>query len=75
MEEPGWLSRYNDWLLAGRERGRISSPGSVNNLLHSVQTGSGAHPASYPMDLFPGVKNPGHEADRLLPNSTEVKKT
>ena len=38
-----------------------------------VQTGSGAHPASYTMGTgsFPGVKRPGHGADH--PFSAEVK--
>jgi hypothetical protein len=40
---------YRDWLRAGRHRSRSSSPGKVKNLLHVVQTGSGAHPTSYPM--------------------------
>jgi hypothetical protein len=34
--------------------------------LHSIQTGAGAHPASYPVDtaaLSTEVKWPGHEAD------------
>ena len=41
-----------------------------------VQTGPGAHPASYTMDrgFFPGVKRPGRGVDRLLPSSAEVKK-
>jgi hypothetical protein len=37
--------------------GRSSSPGRVKNFLQVVETGSGAHPASYPMDVggsFPG---------------------
>jgi hypothetical protein len=45
--------------------------------LHVVETGSGAHPASYPMGtgaLSPVVKWPGHEADHSPPTSTEVKK-
>jgi hypothetical protein len=45
------------------------------SFLHSVQTDSGAHPASYPMgsrDSFPGVKRPGHEADYSLPYSAEI---
>jgi hypothetical protein len=45
------------------------------SLLHSVQTGSGVHPASYPMDtgaLYPGVKPPVHEADHSLPFVAEV---
>jgi hypothetical protein len=37
------------WLRAGRPRGRSSSPGTVKNILHVVQTGSGAHTASYRM--------------------------
>jgi hypothetical protein len=44
---------------------------------HSVQTESGAHPASYPMGtegFFPGVKRGGggREADRSLPFSSKV---
>jgi hypothetical protein len=40
--------------------------GSRTFLLHVVQTGSGAHPASYPMGTggsFPGVKRPGNETE------------
>jgi hypothetical protein len=36
------------------------------SVLHSIQTGSKAHPASYPKGigaLSPGVQQPGHEAD------------
>jgi hypothetical protein len=46
------------------------------SLHHSVQTASGAHPASYPMGTrcsFPGVKWPGREADHSPPSSAEVK--
>jgi hypothetical protein len=42
--------------------GRSSSPGRVTNFLHVVQTGSGVHPSSYPMDTggsFPGGKAAG----------------
>jgi hypothetical protein len=43
-----------------------------------VQTGSGAHPASYTMGnggSFPGGKaQPGRDADHSPPSSTEVKK-
>jgi hypothetical protein len=45
-------------------------------LYSSVQTGSGAQPASYPMgngDSFPGVKEPEREADHSSPSSAEVK--
>jgi hypothetical protein len=43
---------------------------------HRVQTGSGTHPASYPMGIrgsFFGMKRPGREADRSPPSSAEVK--
>jgi hypothetical protein len=42
-----------------------------------VQTGSGAHPASYPMGTrgsFSGGKAPRREADHSPPASAEVKK-
>jgi hypothetical protein len=41
-----------------------------------VQTGSGAHPVSFPMgagNSFPRVKQPGCEADHSPPSSAEVK--
>jgi hypothetical protein len=31
----------------------VLSPVRVKNFLHIIQTGSGGHPASYPMGLFP----------------------
>jgi hypothetical protein len=56
-----------------------SIPGNVRfSLLHSVQTDSGAYPASYPIGTrgsFPGVKQPGREADHSPPSSAEVKNT
>jgi hypothetical protein len=45
------------------------------SLHHSVQNGSGAHPASYPMGTrgsFPGGR-PGREADHSPPSSAVVK--
>jgi hypothetical protein len=56
------MSRYSDWLGAGRPRGRSLSPGGGKNFLQVVQTGSGVHPSSYPMGTggyFPGVKAAG----------------
>ena len=40
-----------------------------------VQTGSGAHPASYTMGTgsFPGVKRPGRGVNHPPPSSAEVK--
>jgi hypothetical protein len=46
------------------------------SLHHSVQNGSGAHPASYPVSTrgcFLGVKRPGRDADHSPPSSAEVK--
>jgi hypothetical protein len=48
------------------------------SLLYVVQTGPGAHPASYPMGigaLSLGVKRSGREADHSLPTGAEVEKT
>jgi hypothetical protein len=45
-------------------------------VLHSVQTESGAHPASYSMGTwgnFLGMKRLGLEADHSLPFNAEVK--
>jgi hypothetical protein len=46
------------------------------SLLHSIKTGFGAHPASYPVGtgaLSPEIKRPRHEADHSSPSSAEVK--
>jgi hypothetical protein len=46
------------------------------SLLHGVQTGSGAHPATYPTGAWssiPGGKRPGPEADRSPPSIAQVK--
>jgi hypothetical protein len=46
------------------------------SLHHRVKTGSGAHPASYPMGItgpFHGGKRPGREAAHSPPSSAEVK--
>jgi hypothetical protein len=57
---------------------RVRFPAGAGNfsLHHSVQNGSGAHPASYPMGtsaLSLGVKRAGREADHSPPSSAEVK--
>jgi hypothetical protein len=52
--------------------------GQQLSLLHIVQTGSGAHPAFYPMGTtgsFPWVKRQGREAEHSPPANAEVKKT
>jgi len=46
------------------------------SLHHRVQTGSGPHPASYPLDVrgsISEIKEPEHGADNSPPASTEVK--
>jgi hypothetical protein len=57
----------------------VRSPTGAEDVSSSlcVQTGSGAHPASYPMGTggpFPGGKaRPGRDADHSPPSSAEVK--
>jgi hypothetical protein len=54
---------YSDWLRVGQQSGGSSSSDSQEVYpLHIVQTGSGAHPASYPMNtgsFFPMGKMAG----------------
>jgi hypothetical protein len=57
---------------------RVRFPAGAGNffLNHRVQSGSGAHPASYPMGtraLSLGVQRPGREADHSPSSSAEVK--
>jgi len=44
---------------------------------HHIQSGSEAHPTSYPMGVLGalslGIKQLGHEADHPLPSSAQVK--
>jgi hypothetical protein len=71
------LCRYSDWLWGGRPE-LTSRQGKDFSLLHSVQPGSGAHPASYPMGTggsFSWVKRSDREADRSPPSSAEVVNT
>jgi len=55
---------------------RGSNPGRGERFSASVQTGPGAHPASYTMGTgpFPGVKQSGCGTDHSCPSSAEVKK-
>ena len=54
--------------IESRWGARLSAP---------VQTGPGAHPASYTIgtESFPGVKRPGRGVDHPLPSSAEVTST
>jgi hypothetical protein len=65
-----YLSRYSDGQQVRFQEAYGFSP------LHSVQTCSGAHPASYAMIMegtARGVKRPECEADYSSPSSAEVK--
>jgi hypothetical protein len=57
-------------------RGSIPGSGNRFSILHNVQTGSEAHPASYPVGIagcFSGIKRPGRESDHSPPFSTKVR--
>ena len=68
---PGYLSRYSDKLRTGRSRDRIPMEARFSAPL---QTGPGAHPASYTMgtESFPGVQRPGRGVDHPPPSRAEV---
>jgi hypothetical protein len=54
-----------------RNRGSITGTG----IIHSLETGSGVHPGSYPMGnvaFFSGFKRPEREANHSPPFSTEI---
>jgi hypothetical protein len=74
--EQGKRSRYSDWLRAGRQRGRSSSPGR-DTFLFSTSSRSALLPQPpfqwVPRALSPGVKRSGSEAERWPPTSAEVK--
>ena len=69
---PWQLRPYSDSLRAGRSGGRIPIGVRFSTLL---QTGPGAHPASYAMDTesFPEVKRPGRGVNNPSPSTAEVK--
>jgi hypothetical protein len=71
------LGRYSDGRRATGWTARVRFPERQNfNLLYSVQAGSGARPASYPMGTggdFPGVERPRSEADHSPPSNAEIK--
>jgi hypothetical protein len=69
------LSAVRDCLFSifSAIRGRGSE--GIFSVCHRIQTGSGSHPASYPVGIgscFPEVKRPGREADHSLPSSVNV---
>jgi hypothetical protein len=78
LEEPGYCSRYSDWLRAGLPRVRSSSP-SIVKTFYSVHTSSTGNPASYP--LVTGGSFPRGKASVACnwplspPTNAEVKRT
>jgi len=62
------------WRLATDWTVRGSNPGG-SEISATVQTGPGAHPASYTIGTgsFPGVKRPGHDFNHPPSSSAEVK--
>jgi len=71
------LLQVTEYWLDDRMIGvRIPAGAGNFSLRHRVQTGSGAHVASYPMGTwgsFPGRKAAGAEANTSPPSSAEVK--
>jgi len=69
---PGYLSRYSDSLRAGRSGDRIPV---VVRFSAPVQTGPGAHLASYTMGTgsFPEVERPERGVDHPSQSRAEVK--
>jgi hypothetical protein len=68
----GWIRDSSVNIATGWTVGARFLPGVRNrSLLHIVQTGCGAHPASYPLSL--GVKRLRHKADYSPPSGEEAK--
>ena len=65
-------NRDSDSLRAGLSGDRIPVGARFST---PIQTGPGAHPASYAMGIgsFPGIKRQGRGVDQALPSSAEVK--
>jgi hypothetical protein len=66
--EPGYCSRYSDWLRAIRPRGRSSSPGRVKNFLFTKSTRPALRPTQPLTRWVPGalstrLNQPRREAD------------
>jgi hypothetical protein len=79
-EEQGQLSRYSDWLRAGRPTGPSPIPERGKIFLLSTSSRPALRPTQPPIEWVPGVlslgaKRSGSEADRSPPTSAEVKNT
>jgi hypothetical protein len=49
LQAAAWIARHSAGLRAGRSWVRVSAGAGNFSLHHRLQTGSGAHPASYSM--------------------------
>ena len=69
----GQLSRYSDWLRAGRSGDRILVGARFSA---PVRIDPRVHPASYTMGTgsFPGIKRPGHGVNHPPPPAPRLKK-
>jgi hypothetical protein len=75
LTEAGTAQWHTARLQAGWSGVRVPAGAGNFSLHHRVQTGSGAHPASYTRvtrGSFPGGKAAGGEADHSPPSSAEV---
>jgi hypothetical protein len=70
----GQISRYNDWLQAGRPKGRSASHGSVKNCLFFTSSRPDLGPPSLLSNGYRRVQLPEREHDSP-PTNVEVKKT
>jgi hypothetical protein len=76
FREPGWLSRYSDWLQVGRSG--FDSRQGLRIFLFDTATRPALGPTQPPVEWVPGslslgVKRPGCEADHSTPSIAEVK--
>jgi hypothetical protein len=71
------ISKSDGWILLTVfiVSSKLMSPTGAEDFSSSpcVQTGSGTHPASYPMGTERGKARPGRDADHSPPSSAEVK--
>jgi hypothetical protein len=71
LKEPGYLSRYSSELVLDDRASVLERGKRFFSLFHCVQTGSGAHPTSYPMGTI--SKLPGCNDDQSSSSDAEVK--
>jgi hypothetical protein len=80
MREPRYRSRCSDWLLAGRHKGRNSSPSRFKSFHFSVSSRPALWSTQPPIQWVKGtlsqvIERLGREADHSSPTSAEVEIT